>query len=59
MAKGINRLVAISEDEKVTKKSEQNLEHRQLFIRWVKQSYVMVALQVFSGVTGLMTVLKA
>ena len=59
MAKGINRLVKISEDEKVARKSEQNLEHRQLLKRWVSQSYVMVALQLFSGVTGLMTVLKA
>jgi hypothetical protein len=59
MMKGIWRLREISNDEKKTKKSEMNLEHRQLMIRWVKANWVSVALQLFSGVTGMLAVLKA
>lgn len=59
MTKGINRLKAIADDEKKTRKSEQNLEHRQLLIRWVKQNWVSVALQAVSGVVALKAIVEA
>lgn len=59
MMGGVKRLLTISKDEKVKAKSEMNLEHRQLLVRFAKQNYIAVALQLFSGVTGLLAVLKA
>ena len=53
MIPGTERLRAIAEKKEVTEKSEMNLEHRQLMIRWVKQNYVVVALQFVSAVLGL------
>lgn len=59
MMGGIRRLLAISKDERVKAKSEMNLEHRQLLVRFAKQNYISVALQLFSGITGLLAALKA
>ena len=59
MRSGVNRLLAISEQDKVMLKTEQNLEHRQLLIRWVKQNYVAVMLQLASGVVALRAIVAA
>lgn len=59
MVPGIGRLMAISEDKDVMLKSEQNLEHRQLLIRWVKQNYVTVTLKLVSGVVALRAIVAA
>ena len=58
MSKGIKRLNEIANDKTKMEKSEQNLEHRQLLIRWCKQNYVAVALQVASAVFGVRAVLN-
>ena len=57
--KGVNRLQAIAGNEAVQKKSEQNLEHRQLLIRWVKQNWIAVMLQAVSGVVALKAIVDA
>lgn len=59
MTKGINRLRVIADNEVVKRKSEQNLEHRQLLIRWVKQNWIAVALQAVSGVVALKALVEA
>ena len=59
MRPGISRLQAISENKEVILKSEQTLEHRQLLIRWVKQNYVAVVLQLVSGFVALKAVIQA
>jgi hypothetical protein len=59
MMKGINRLQAIAGDEAMKRKSEQNLQHRQLLIRWVKQNWIAVALQAASGVIALKAIVEA
>ena len=59
MAKGTSRLQTIAMDEKVKRKSEQNLEHRQLLIRWVKQNWIIIALQAVSGVVALKAIAEA
>ena len=58
MGPGIKRLIEISQDKEKTLKSEQNLEHRQRLIRWVKQNYVAVALQVASAVFGVRAIIN-
>lgn len=59
MGPSTKRLIEIASDEKKTSKSEQNLEHRQLLIRWVKQNYVAVALQLASAVFGVQAIIMA
>jgi hypothetical protein len=59
MTRQPTRMEAIATDERVTAKSEMTLEHRQLMIRWVKANWINVALQMFSGVSGLLAVVKA
>ena len=58
MVPGVRRLQQISEKKEVLLKSEQSLEHRQLLIRWVKQNYVSVMLQLVSGVVALRAIIK-
>ena len=53
MFPGIQRIIAISEDEKVQKKCEQTLEHRQLMTTWAKQNFVRTAFAVVGGMAGL------
>ena len=53
MLPGIRRIFAIDRNKEVQLKSEQNLEHRQKMVRFVKQNYVAVALQLVSAVAGL------
>lgn len=57
MGPGIKRLNEIASNKEKMSKSEQNLEHRQLLIRWCKQNYVAVALQFASAVFGVRAVL--
>ena len=59
MGKGIARLGAIAGDERVVRKSEENLEHTQIFARLVKQGWVLVVLQGLAAGTGLMASVKA
>lgn len=58
VAPGIRRLNEIGSDKAKMLKSEQNLEHRQLLIRWMKQNYVTVVLQLASAVFGLQAMSK-
>ena len=53
MFPGIQRISAISEDEKVQKKCEQTLEHRQLMTTWAKQNFVRTAFAIVGGMAGL------
>lgn len=57
--KGIRRVAAIAGDERVVRKSEMNLEHRQIFARLARQGWVLVGLQLASAVTGLLVVVPA
>jgi hypothetical protein len=54
MMPGINRLIEISEAGRdVQGKVEQTLEHRQLMVRWVRETYVRSALAFAAGLAGL------
>ena len=53
MFPGIERIEAISKDEKMQKRSEQTLEHRQLMIKWIKQNFVRTAMATVGGLAGL------
>jgi hypothetical protein len=59
MWKGITKLQTIADSDALKRKSEQNLEHRQLLIRWVKQNWIAVALQAVSGVVALKAIVEA
>ena len=59
MMKSISRLKAIGDNDAVIRKSEQNLEHRQLLISWVKRNWISVALQAVSGVVALEAIVEA
>ena len=59
MMRGIRRLQTIADNGAAKRKSEQNLEHRQLLIRWVKQNWISVALQAVSGVVALKAIVEA
>lgn len=52
MLPGIERLVVISENDEMQRKSEQTLEHRQLLRSWVNQNYVRCAAALASGLVG-------
>ena len=54
MMPGINRLVEIADGGKdVQRKAEQTLEHRQLMISWVNETYVRSAMAFLAGFAGL------
>ncbi len=54
----VKRLEAISKDEQKVRKSEQNLEHRQIMAKWVSRNNISLLLQVVSAVTGLLAVVR-
>ena len=58
MGPDIRRLNEIASDKAKMLKSEQNLEHRQLLVRWMKQNYVTVVLQLASAAFGLQAMSK-
>ena len=54
MMPGINRLIEIADSgTQVQDKVEQTLEHRQLMVRWVKETYVRSVLALGAGLAGL------
>lgn len=53
MMEGIQRLEEISRDERLQRKSEQTLEHRQLLKKWAAGNFVRSALMFGAGVAGL------
>lgn len=57
MLRGEQRLIAMKGDERMLRKSEMSLEHRQIMVRLGKLNWIAVGMAFASGVVGLMAVI--